>query len=151
MSSLAKLLVDVADPTVIVMVVRNITETVELPPEQTAAVVGEARAVCEQLRALAASLEDPEDEPDLYRSLAAVWLELRFAWQRHNLVANYDTMRTGSCAPIVLARASTASYMLQRIEMLLSADHRDRLGDTAVQLLDVVRDEVAGGSLHVAG
>ncbi len=149
MKPLAALLVDVADAAAVVPVCRNIAESVELSPAERDCVMNEAATVCEQLQALGQSLADPEDEADLYRSLAAMWLELRFAWQRHNLVANYDTIRTGTCAPIVLVRASVASYILQRIESLLSTDHRDRLGDTAVQLLDVVRDEVEQGNLHV--
>ncbi len=149
MKALAALLVDVADSKAVVPVCRNIAESVELSPAEREGVVKEAANVCQQLQALGESLADPEDEADLYRSLAAMWLELRFAWQRHNLVANYDTVRTGTCAPIVLVRASVASYILQRIESLLSSDHRDRLGDTAVQMLDVVRDDVEQGNLRV--
>ena len=47
---------------------------------------------------------------------------------------------------MVLVRASVASYLLDRMESLLERDHRDQLGDTAVQLLDVVRDDIERGA-----
>ena len=150
MGSLAEQLSSVADASIIVPSCREIAESVDLSTEDRDGLVVDAATLSAQILALAASLQDPEDEPDLYRSLAALWLELRFAWQRHNMVANYDTIRTGTCAPIVLARASMASYVLLRIEALLAQEHLDKLGDTAVELLDSVRSDVERGDFRLA-
>ncbi len=150
MRSLAQQLLEVADPSIVVPTCRNIAESVDLNAREKEDLAAEAESLSAQITSLASSLQHPDDEPDLYRSLAALWLELRFAWQRHNMVANYDTIGTGSCAPIVLARASTASFFLQRIEALLAREHLDKLGDTAVELLDSVRTDVDSGNLGVA-
>lgn len=150
MRSLAEQLIAVADPSIIVPTSRNIAESVDLSAEERDSLVADAASLSAQILALASSLQDPDDEPDLYRSLAALWLEMRFAWQRQNMVANYDTIRTGTCEPIVLARASTASYFLLRLEALLAREHLDKLGDTAVELLDCVRTDVENGNLCVA-
>ncbi len=149
MRSLAEQLLEVADSSIMVPTCRNIAESVDLNTTDKEELVADAASMSAQILSLAASLQDPDDEPDLYRSLAALWLELRFAWQRHNMVANYDTMRTGTCAPIVLARASVASYFLLRLEALLAREHLDKLGDTAVELLDSVRTDVESGNLGV--
>jgi len=149
MLSLAAQLLIVADTSVVRFASQSIADEVALVATQRDAVLNESATLCAQISDLAGAMSDPEDEAELYRSLAALWLEMRFQWQRHNLVANYDTMLKGSCEPMVLARASAASYMLGRIEGLLSQDHRDRLGDTAVDLLELVRADVdrvrAGG------
>ncbi len=150
MLSLAQQLLEVADSSVMVPTCRNIAESVELNAKEKESVMAESASLSAQIVSLATSLQHPDDEPDLYRSLAALWLELRFAWQRHNMVANYDTISTGTCAPIVLARASVASYFLLRLEALLTRQHLDKLGDSAVELLDSVRTDVESGNLSVA-
>ena len=146
MTTLSAQLLQVADSSIVDSACRTITETVELTAAERAIVLTEVSRLCAQMVELSTALADIEDEPDLYRSLAALWLELRFTWQRHNLVANYNTIRTGTCSPMVLVRASVASYLLDRMESLLERDHRDQLGDTAVQLLDVVRDDIERGA-----
>ncbi|WP_373064357.1 hypothetical protein [Gemmatimonas sp.] len=142
MLSLASQLLLVADSSVVHIACESIADEVALVAIQREAVLTESAALCVQIQELALAMKDPEDEAELYRSLAALWLEMRFQWQRHNLVANYDTMLKGTCEPLVLARASAASYILGRIEGLLSQDHRDRLSDTAVELLEVMRADV---------
>jgi hypothetical protein len=151
MLTLSAQLLNVADLVVVGSVTRNIAESIELPAAERDALIVDAETLCVQITDLAHALHEDEDEHDLYTSLAALWLELRFVWQRHNLVANYNTMRAGTCAPIVLARASVASFVLQRIEQLLDRQHLDKLGDSAVQLLDTVREDVERGNLHVVG
>lgn len=142
MLSLSAQLIIVADSSIVRVACQSIADEVALVAIQREAVLTESAALCVQITELASAMTDPEDEAELYRSLAALWLELRFQWQRHNLVANYDTMLKGTCEPLVLARASAASYMLGRIENLLAQEHRDRLSDTAVELLEVVRTDV---------
>jgi hypothetical protein len=142
MPTLASQLIRIADAAVIATDTRVIAESLELPADVRAQVVDDAMRLCSDITSLAEAMGEDEDEPELYRSLAALWLELRFEWQRHNLVANYDTMRTGTCAPLVMVRASVASYVLDRIEALLAQEHRDRLGDSAVDMLDALRTDV---------
>lgn len=132
----------IADATIVTSDIRSIAQSIELDEAAQAMVVNDALKLCDDISSLAEVMNEPEDEPELYRSLAALWLELRFEWQRHNLVANYGTIRTGECPPLVLVRASSASYVLQRIESLLARDHLDRLGDSAVTMLDVLREDV---------
>lgn len=143
MSTLAEQLLRVADREIVTIASRSIIEEVHLATDQRELVLAESQELCAQIESLALALPLPEDEPELYRSLAALWLELRFQWQRHNLVANYDTVLKGECSPLVLVRASAASYMLSRIEELLAEEHRERLGDAAVEVLDRLREDVA--------
>ncbi len=142
MPTLAEQLSLVADPIVVRIAATSIADEVSLGEAERDDVVNTSLSLCTQIASLASAMSDPEDETELYRSLAALWLELRFQWQRHNLVANYDTMLKGGCAPIVLARASSASYMLNRIESLLIEEHRFKLGDSAVEMLDRLREDV---------
>lgn len=142
MSSLAAQLLRIADATIVAADIGAIAQSIDLDATARDMVVNDALRLCEDIQSLADAMNEVEDEPELYRSLAALWLELRFEWQRHNLVANYGTIRTGECPPLVLVRASAASYILQRIEALLARDHLDRLGDSAVSMLDVLREDV---------
>ncbi len=149
MLSLSARLLAVTDTIVVASICRNLVESVELREFERAEVIAEATRTYIRVTPLATAVDDPHDAPDLYRSLAALWLELRFEWRRHNMVANYETVRTGSCAPIVTVRASIASYLLQRIESLLERDHRERLRDTAMELLDACRLDVERSSTTV--
>lgn len=142
MPTLAEQLLLVADLDAVQLAILSITDEVVLVDAERDDVIATSLSLCTQITWLANAMSDPEDETELYRSLAALWLELRFQWQRHNLVANYDTMLKGGCAPIVLARASSASYMLNRIESLLVQEHREKLGDSAVEMLDRLREDV---------
>jgi hypothetical protein len=143
MADLARQLLLVADQACVTVSSRAIVEAVPLSPDQPELVLAESRELCAQIASLPRTLPTPEDKPESYRSLAALWLELRFQWQRHNLVANYDTVVKGERSPLVPVRASAASFMLQRIERLLPEAHRDRLRDAAVEVLDRLRDEVS--------
>jgi len=84
---------------------------------------------------LAAAMPEAEDEIELYRTLAAYWLELRFEWQRNNEVMNYQTVLRGSAEPRVIAEGSVGSFMLSRIETLLDPAHLELLAQYALELL----------------
>lgn len=142
MTSLASQLAHIADQTIISSDIRAITQSIDLSADASEQVVADSLRLCADISALADAMNEAEDEAELYRSLAALWLELRFEWQRHNLVANYETIRSGTCPPMVLVRASATSYVLQRIETLLAREHLDRLGDSAVDLLETLREDV---------
>lgn len=142
MTSLASQLAHIADQTIISSDIRAITQSIDLSADASEQVVADSLRLCADINALADAMNEAEDEAELYRSLAALWLELRFEWQRHNLVANYETIRAGTCPPMVLVRASATSYVLQRIETLLAREHLDRLGDSAVDLLETLREDV---------
>lgn len=143
MPALVEQLLLVADRARIADSSRSIADEVHLSAEQRELVLAEEIELCNQIESLASALPAAEDEPELYRSLAALWLELRFQWQRHNLVVNYDTVLKGGCSPLVVMRASAASRMLERIEQLLAEDHREKLSDAAVEVLDRLRDDVS--------
>ncbi len=98
--------------------------------------------------ALATALASPEDADELYKSLASLWLELRFEWQRHNNVANFGLAVTGVADPAVLTAAAAISGMLTWLEELLGPDDIECLVTKALGLLDDLRPAVAGGSLR---
>jgi hypothetical protein len=87
------------------------------------------------LLGLADAISDAESEEDLYRCLASAWLELRFAWQRANMVLNYQSVRHGEADQTMLVIASAGANVLGRVEELLNADDRDRWSAFAVELI----------------
>ena len=106
--------------------VERALDTLELRERPTDIVVA-ARADATQrvadLRNLVAELAHPDDVQELYRSLAFFWLELRFAWTRHNQVIQYQSVFRGAAEPVVVARASMCAQLLAQVEELL--DPRD--------------------------
>lgn len=95
------------------------------------------------MRDLASAMGDADDEIELYRTLAAFWLELRFEWQRNNEVMNYQTVLRGAADPRVIAEGSVGSFLLSRIETLLDPSHLEMLGRYAQELLANERHSVA--------
>jgi len=89
------------------------------------------------IQALAQALVHPEDEPELYPTIAALWLELRFDWQRHNEVMNYAATRL-TPLPRVVGHGAVTSGILARLEDLLLPQHREQLADHAIVLLEGV-------------
>lgn len=102
----------------------------------------EAKTRAAAFRSLALALPEIDDEEELYPALAAAWLELRFEWQRHNLVANYATVRDGSCDQMIMARAGLVSGTLALLEGLLDDIDRERLMNVAVSMLDDFRNDM---------
>jgi hypothetical protein len=84
------------------------------------------------------------DEDDFYRMLAAVWLELRFEWQRHNLVSNYATVRQGLATPLPLALAGASSWLMAQLEALLDDAALARLAEFAAQLIEGTHGLLSG-------
>jgi hypothetical protein len=77
---------------------------------------------------------------DFYRALAAFWLELRFEWQRHNLVSNYHTIRTGECHMAAFVLAAASSCVLACIEEHLEAVDRALMDEFAAELIGGTHD-----------
>lgn len=124
----------------------------ELPPSTADALREQAADSVHALHELAGALDGPDDADDLYRSLAAFWLERRFEWERCNQVANYLLCRTGAePPPLVLGRAAVASGVLAWIEELCSPDQLRHLGDVTLELLDNIRPDVAAGRFGPPG
>jgi len=100
-------------------------------------------AYCERRTAglmnLSETIKSP-DEDDFYRSLAALWLELRFEWQRHNLVSNYIAVRTGGCDLGSFVLAAASSGVLRFIE--------EHLDPTDREIMDEFAAELIGGTHH---
>jgi hypothetical protein len=87
------------------------------------------------LLGLADAISDAASEEDLYRCLASAWLELRFAWQRANMVLNYQSVRHGDSDQTMLVIAAAVANVLGRVEELLNADDRERWSSFAVDLI----------------
>jgi len=109
-------------------------------PRLTAYASRRRGAILDVCRALGAE----GDEDDFYRTLAAIWLELRFEWQRHNLVSNYGVVRHGCSAPIALALASASSSLMAQVESLLDEASLERLREFAAQLIEGAHGLLSG-------
>ncbi len=123
-----------------------------LPAGAADALRAQAAESMRALHDLADALGAPEDADDLYRSLAAFWLERRFEWERCNQVANYLLCRTGQePPPLLLGQAAVASGVLAWIEELCSPDQLRHLGEVTLELLDGIRPDVGAGRFGAAG
>jgi hypothetical protein len=116
--------------------------------ESAAAAVGLAAADRQRLldnaletsravRDLANALSEPDDEEELYRVIAALWLQLRFEWQRHNDVMNYAAV-VNSPLPAVAAEGCIGSALLEQLESLLLPEHLAAMSGYAIDLLKVI-------------
>ncbi len=124
----------------------------QLPPDTANVLREQATDLVRALHDLAGALGEPEDTEDLYRSLAAFWLERRFEWERCNQVANYLLCRTGNePPPVLLGRAAVASGVLAWIEELCSPAQLRHLGEVTLELLDNIRPDVEAGRFGVPG
>ncbi len=142
-SPLSQQLLTVADGQEVVLALRELSGAVNLHEAERAGIEDDALRLCAELRTFASAMHSPASEVSLYRTLAIVWLELRVEWQRHNLVADYDTAQTGSTEIAVLVRASAATYLLQRIELLLDAEQLERLVQTALGIIENLHSDVS--------
>lgn len=117
-----------------------------LSPSDAAYVRAHAHERIGALRGLARAMSEPDDLDELYRSLAAYWLELRAAWERCNQTANYHLIRTGDePPPVLLATAALSSAMLGMIEEMTSPEQLGQLGAVMLDLLERIRPDVAAG------
>jgi len=76
----------------------------------------------------------PIDSVDFYRALALLWLELRFEWQRNDLVANYNAVRSSHDDVTAPLFAAASSRVLEIIEEHLEDTDRERMADFAAEL-----------------
>ena len=101
------------------------------------------RAKAAGLRDLADALDAPEDAGELFRSLAAFWLEQRFEWERYNQVAAYNLVRRGrEPAPALAGAAAATSGLLTWVETIVPPPQLHHLADVALALLERVRPDV---------
>jgi len=77
----------------------------------------------------------PVDSVDYYRALALFWLELRFEWQRNDLVTNYNAFRSSHSDAAAPLFAAASSRVLEVIEEHLDDEDRDRMADFAAELV----------------
>jgi hypothetical protein len=132
---LAPRLAEIGDPHALHATIEEIVGATEADAAARAELVDYAQARLAGIRALAASLDDPDDQLELYRTMAAFWLELRFEWQRHNEVMNYQVAHRGHADARIVATASIGSAILGRIETLLDQSHLQLLTSYALELL----------------
>lgn len=132
---LAPRLAEIGDPHALHATIEEIAGVIEADASVRTELHDYAHARLAGIRALAASLDDPDDQLELYRTMAAFWLELRFEWQRHNEVMNYQVAQRGRADGRVVATASIGSAILARIESLLAESHLQLLASYALELL----------------
>lgn len=135
MSTLARQLRAIIDAPDFTAALVALAEQAELDPAQHAEiatyVARKHRGLVELLDALGAE----PDEAELYRTLAAAWLEFRFEWQRCNMVVNYQVVRTGEFDKVPFVCAAITSGILAQVEELLAVEDRERLAGFAVELI----------------
>ncbi len=117
----------------------EVAASVGLDVRDTALLRDYAAARVAAIRDLATAMPEPDDEIELYRTLAAFWLEMRFEWQRNNEVMNYQTVLRGTAEPRVTAEGAVGSFVLARLETLLDAAHLELLSRYALELLSTER------------
>ena len=128
-------LLGVADDTVIQPAVDSLLREVALDPATEATVRDYALGRVTAVRELAQAMPEADDEVELYRTVAAYWLELRFEWQRNNEIMNYQTVMRGHADPRVVAEGAIGSFMLARVEECLDVSHQELLTRYALSLL----------------
>jgi hypothetical protein len=94
------------------------------------------------VRELAGALGEPEDEAELYRSVAFLWLELKFEWVRFNQVMQYQTVRDGQASPLVFAKGSACADVLAKAEAVLSPRDVSTLTDISAEPLRFGRPDL---------
>jgi hypothetical protein len=128
----------IADDSVIQPAIDALLRDVDLDAATEAIVREYATGRLTAIRALADAMPEAEDEIELYRTVAAYWLELRFEWQRNNETMNYQTVLKGHPDPRVTAEGAIGSYMLSRLEECLDPSHLELLARYALTLLQDV-------------
>jgi hypothetical protein len=141
-NDLSQRLLRIADSNTVATDTRAFLSNVKIFDESRTIVLHEAQYMADQIRSLADAMSQPEDVEELYGALAALWLELRLQWQRHNDVVNYDLMRHGEAKPIEFVRVSLSSYYFQRIESVLQPDQVQRLSDKALSIIEGLRMDI---------
>ena len=126
----------VADDAVVLPAVDRLLCEVALDPATEATVRDYAAGRVTAVRELAQAMPEADDEVELYRTVAAYWLELRFEWQRNNEIMNYQTVRRGHADPRVVAEGAIGSFMLARVEECLDVTHQELLTRYALSLLN---------------
>lgn len=109
----------------------------DLPEHAAAAVLADVDVRIASVHQLLEELSDAFDQPELYNSIAMLWLEQRFAWTRLNQVLQYSMVRSGAVDPQTFALAACVSGVVGALERVLSVSDRERLVLFASQPLEV--------------
>ncbi|MEO0649322.1 MAG: hypothetical protein AAFZ65_01425 [Planctomycetota bacterium] len=120
-SNLAQKLTEVVNTETVVATVREMFD--DYDQQQVNAFARFAIEKAEHIAELAVALPDKDDEEDLYRSITQMWMELRFEWDRHNQVMNYQIMKGETPDPMVQARGCVVSAVIHSLETFL--DEKD--------------------------
>jgi hypothetical protein len=132
-------LLEVVDAKVIEPAIEGLLHDLTVDPATAAIVRDYARSRVAAMHDLAQAMPEADDEIELYRTVAAGWLELRFEWQRNNEIMNYQTVLRGHPDARVVAEGAIGSYMLSRLESCLEARHLELLAHYAQALLSEVQ------------
>ncbi len=88
---------------------------------------------------LAEFMTEAEMEEDLYRALAAAWLELRFEWARYNQILQYQAYYGRELDQGVFYKSSLCSHLLGIVEKFLDRRDRELLLEFVEEPLDFLR------------
>lgn len=119
-----------------------LTEELQLGESEQRQVMAYLARKHKDLLDLGSTLATVEEEPELHRAMAALWLELRFEWQRYNMVLNYQAIQGAPTDPVRLACAAHCSGILGRIETLLDANDHERMAAFAADLISGSDDDL---------
>ena len=133
-SNLAQQLTKAVNTESVVATVREIFE--DFDEKQVTAFARFAVEKAEHVAELATALPDEEDEQDLYRSISQLWLELKFEWDRHNQVMNYQILKGDAPDPHVQARGCVVSAVISSLESLMREEDLEKFGERHMLPLD---------------
>ena len=131
-------------------VAESLLETVEamladvgVTPQVASVIRDYARSKISAVNELADALADPEDEDELYRSAAFLWLELKSEWVRYNQTMQYQVVRYGEAEPTVFVKGAVCAQVLARVEPLLLLSDVDLLTNMSAEPLQFGKADVA--------
>jgi hypothetical protein len=123
-------------------VVEAMLADVGASPQVEAAILEYTRSKIAAVAELADALADPEDEDELYRSAAFLWLELKSEWVRYNQTMQYQVARRGEAEPTVFVKGAVCAQFLMRIEPLLLPCDVDMLTTMSAEPLQFGKADV---------
>ena len=103
-----------------------------------------ARSKAASIAELADALGAPEDEPELYRSIGFLWLELKTEWVRYNQTMNYQCVRDGEAEPSVFIKGSVCADILTAVEGFMMPSEVEKLDAICVEPVAIGGPDVNG-------
>ncbi|MDX2192225.1 MAG: hypothetical protein NW201_02655 [Gemmatimonadales bacterium] len=150
-SQLADRLLESWQPARLELTVAAIAEAVALPEAERGRLHARLEHKVLTLRAVAEAHAGDDDFAELYHTLASLWLELRFEWERLNYIANFTAVSGREPEVATMAGAAGASALLSWLEEMLRPEDVDWLMASASQLMQVLQVDLQRGTILPAG